>query len=65
MNFLNTTVYKGKRSKTKKHLDFRLYTKYLDRTSAHKPSVFKGLSKGKPFVICEIQEILNLKKKPK
>ena len=35
----------------------------MDRTSAHKPSVSKELSKGKPFVICEIQVNLNLKKK--
>ena len=62
MNFLNTTVYRGKRSKTKKHLDFRLYKPNIWTALVLTNLQFsKELSKGQPFVICEIQEILNLK----
>lgn len=52
MNFLDTTVYKGKRFDRNLILDFKTYIKstntfqYLDHSSAHNPSVFKGFIKG-------------------
>ncbi|XP_061170257.1 uncharacterized protein LOC133179540 [Saccostrea echinata] len=52
INFLDTTVFKGKRYKTSQILDFKTYIKptntfqYLERNSAHNSSVFKGFSKG-------------------
>ena len=64
MNFLNTIVYKGKLSKTKKHFGFRLYKPTIWTALVLTNLQFsKELSKGKPFVICEIQVNLNLKKK--
>ena len=51
MHFLDTTVYKGKRFAATRTLDFKTYIKptntfqYLERKSAHNPSVFKGFIK--------------------
>lgn len=60
MNFLNTIVYKRKLSKTKKHFGFRLYKPTIWTALVLTNLQFsKELSKGKPFVICEIQ--VNLK----
>lgn len=52
INFLDTTVFKGNRFKTSLILDFKTYIKptntfqYLERSSAHNSSVFKGFIKG-------------------
>ena len=52
MYFLDTTVYTGSRFEANRILDFKTYIKptntfqYLDRKSAHNPSVFKGFIKG-------------------
>lgn len=52
MNFLDTTMFKGARFNDTKILDVKTYIKptntfqYLDRNSAHHPSVFRGLIKG-------------------
>ena len=52
MNFLDTTVYKGARFLENNVLDIKTFIKptntyqYLDRNSAHHPSVFKGFIKG-------------------
>lgn len=52
MNFLDTTIFKGARFNDSKILDVKTYIKptntfqYLDRKSAHHPSVFRGLIKG-------------------
>ena len=51
ITFLDTHIYKGKRFKEEGILDIKTYTKktetfqYLDRTSAHPTSVFKGFLK--------------------
>lgn len=52
INFLDTLIYKGKRFDTNGTLDMKTYTKptetfqYLERSSSHNVSVFKGLVKG-------------------
>ena len=52
MNFLDSTVYKGARFLENNVLDIKTFIKptntyqYLDRNSAHHPSVFKGFIKG-------------------
>lgn len=52
INFLDTTVYKGRRFAEHGILDIKSYIKptnsfqYLERNSAHNPSVFKALIKG-------------------
>ena len=52
INFLDTTLYKGARFHESNILDIKTYIKptntfqYLDRNSAHHPSVFKGFIKG-------------------
>ena len=52
MNFVDTTVYKGKRFEIKQNLDFYsnlskkiIFFEYLDPPPAHNPSVFKGFLK--------------------
>ena len=51
-NFLDTTVYKGRKFREQNKLDIRSYIKptndflYLHRDSAHSNSVFKGFIKG-------------------
>lgn len=52
INFLDTTVFKGNRFQSNLILDFKTYIKptntfqYLERSSAHNSSVFKGFIKG-------------------
>ena len=52
MNFLDITLFKGERFELKGILDVKTFIKptntfqYLERNSAHSPSVFKGIIKG-------------------
>ncbi|KAK3086137.1 hypothetical protein FSP39_014058 [Pinctada imbricata] len=56
MDFLDTAVYKGARFLEKNVLDIKTFIKptntyqYLDRNSAHHPSVFKGFIKGETIM---------------
>ncbi|XP_072020417.1 uncharacterized protein [Amphiura filiformis] len=52
IQFLDLTIYKGDRFQSSNILDIKCFTKptetwgYLDRSSCHNPSVFKGFIKG-------------------